>query len=492
MPEVTFSPLQHWIMESTADEVFCGSERGASKSYAVSFMLMWRIAHLKDYRAVLFRRRFTELRDTVIPELRLIARIIGEHRFHFTEGTDPRITCKATGSEIALSAAEKESDAARYQGANKNCMAFDEPQNIPENILKLVSAIVRSPEGGYRPQFYYMANPLGVGHTWLKKRFVVPARGIAQDGNVHWGQETWNHPLTGEAIALKDHWKFEVETVVDGEKIVRTREVMLAGTKMNPVLNYRRYHAQMRETLSDTYWEAWGENNWDVMAGQFYPELERWLTNTTSVSDYDLIIGSIDPGYRKTACVWLAIDREGHYRVVDDAGFMDRSHDHIAPELLARHPDWNDRTIWIMDPAGDANTTSGRSTRQLYGDYGLHAVTRTARGSRSHGWNLVRAYGNDGRLKILNTCSYTIGSLERLIFDIKKNKSGGIAEISDCEKDHGSEDQLDGDHWADALRYALEFAQLQGYDEPTLEQLRLQRAWNNPLMRPWLEKAQRR
>ena len=489
MAEITFSPLQRWIMTSTADEVFCGSERGASKSFAVDFMLMWRIAQLKDYRAVLFRRRYTELKDTVIPELRLIAQMLGERRFHFTEGNDPRVVCKQTGSEIALSAAEQESDAARYQGANKSCIAFDEPQNIPPHILQLVGAIVRGKEDGYRPQFYYMANPLGIGHAWLKERFVTPAKRLAANGNVHWGQETWIHPLTGEEIPLDKHWRFEVQTDVDGEIITRVREVMLAGTRMNPTWNYRRYHAQMRETLSETYWRAWGENDWDVMAGQFYPELENWITEGDAVGGYELIIASIDPGFRKTACVWLAVDRTGHYRVVDDAGFLDRSVDAIAPALLARHPEWEDRTIWIMDPAAEATQTSGRTTRQLYGDYGLLAVTRSPRGSRSHGWNLLRSYGNDGRLKIERACQYTTTSLEQLIFDVKKNKSGGIASVEDCEKNHGSDDKLDGDHWADALRYGLEFAQLQGYDEPTLEQLRMQQAWSNPLTRRALLKS---
>lgn len=486
MSDVTFSPLQRWIMESEADEVFCGSERGASKSFALFFMFMWRIAHLKNYRAVLFRRRFTELKDTVLPELHKIAGMINPAAFSFTEGTDPRVTCKATGSEIALSAAEQERDVARYQGANKHALGVDEPQNINPDILRMVSAVVRAPKGEYRPQFYYMANPLGIGHSWLKDRFVTPARKIAPDGNLHWGEEIWSHPITGEEIPLKDHWRLEVETDVDGHKIVRTREVMLAGTKMNPVLDYRQYHAQMRETLSEMYWEAWGENNWDVIAGQFYPELESWLTNEQEVSDYDLIIASIDPGFRKTACVWIAVDNAGRYRVVDDIGFLDTSVDIIAPELLARHPDWQDRTIWIMDPAAEANATSGRNTRQLYADYGLRAVTRAPRAARSHGWNLIRAYGNEGRLKIQRNAQYTINSLEQLVYDVKKSKSGGVADIQDAEKNHGSDNKMDGDHWADAFRYGIEFGNMRGYDEPTLEQLRMQRAWNNPLMRKML------
>lgn len=493
MPDLTYSPLQRWIMSSTADETFCGSERGASKTAATIALALLRITSpaLQRYQAVFFRRRFTELKDTSWPQIRKWSRLLNlERQLHFTEGTDPRVTCKATGSELALSAASQESDVARYQGANKHLLIVDEPQNINPDILKLMSAVVR-PDEEFRPQIFYMANPLGIGHAWLKRRFIDPARGIARDGNVHWGQDSWTHPLTGEVIPLKDHWGFDVVTNVDGIDITRTREVMLAGTKMNPVWDYRQYHAQLRDTLTDTYWQAWGENNWDLLAGEFFPELQNWVTSEQTVGDYDLIIASIDPGFRKTACVWLAVDSQGHYRIVDDAGYLDKSVDHIAPDLLAQHPEWEGRTIWIMDPAAEANLTSGRTTRSLYGDYGLHAVTRTHRSARGHGWNTMRAYGNDGRLKIQKNCEYTISSLEQLITDTKKSKSGGVADVEDCEKNHGQQDVLDGDHWADAARYALEFALLSGYDEPTLEQLRLQRAYNNPLVREMLIRSQR-
>ena len=441
----TLSPMQQWYFHSRADEVFQGSARGPGKTFAACLKEMILIRNRQDYRALIFRLNLTEIKDTIMVELKKADRFLGGGAY-FVEGQEPHIDWPETNSRITLSAAERTDHVDRHQGANFPKVIVDEAQKMQPDVLGRMSAIARSTAGEPDPQFVYLANPTGPGHEWLKQKFVNPARAIDPLGNVVHDPMYWTNPLTGVNVELNQHWKFK-------DSNGNTLETILGGTDYNPVMDAAAYHRRIGANLSNTMRKAWIENDWDMVAGQFFPEVGKWLVDFVPIDPGDRVVISIDPG-RKTGVVWAAYGRDGTCKIFDAELYMGLTADRVAPLILEKYPNLTSRATFVMDEAANAgNHAHPQNIRSVYRDYGINATTK--RSERINGWEIVRTYGNAGKLLIdQRSASLLVTSLSALVS--KEN------DPRDCDKWHGSEEGLDGDHLADSLRYNMTFAKFMG------------------------------
>jgi len=434
---------------SRADENFTGSARGASKTFAAIAKIIQRVRYRQGYRALFFRTTIKQLSENSLPEFEKVASMLGhKNALKINKNTaNLKVECPATGSQCYFSAAETSQDAERFQGANIPDVVVDEGQNVLPQVLEMIPAISRAAEGNYRPSMTWLANPNGPGHAWLRRRFIEPAKTLAPHGNIE--HPRWIHPITKQIIPIENHWNFHVDIDVDGTLVRRLMNVWLTKAHMNPALDYPAYIAQLRESLKDNYTLAsqWIENDWDALAGQFYPNVGRAASDSVSIHPYDRILCSIDQGQRKTAAVWAAVNQLGVYKIFNCRVY----HHQDIPEKADAIRGERDRVeLYIIDPsARQVLEGSGvRTVRRLYQEAGINPLVLCRSNDRRAGWEALRTGFNDATILIDKTrCRSLLDSLASLV-----TKS---SDSEDCEKSDGTDWQDDGDHLSDALRYLV-------------------------------------
>lgn len=175
--DYTPQPKQAMFHASPANEILYGGAAGPGKSHALRFeALIWclRIPGLQVY---LFRRTFPELeKNHILPALAQFPRQVceykkGDKRWEFTNG-----------SMLHFCHCQYEQDVFQYQGAEIHLLLIDELTTFTEFIYDYLRSRVRCtlpiPEQ-YKhkiPGIECGSNPGGVGHNFVKERWVDFAR----------------------------------------------------------------------------------------------------------------------------------------------------------------------------------------------------------------------------------------------------------------------------------------------------------------------------
>ena len=187
----------------------------------------------------------------------------------------------------------------------------------------------------------------------------------------------------------------------------------------------------MLENLPDKIREAWLNGNWDVFAGQYFPEFNREIHVT---DQYDIIDPSwrryvtMDYGLDMLACYWIALDpyeKAYVYRGIYEPNLIisaalekikertpsdEKIYDYFAPPDL-----WNRRQ------------DTGKSVADIFADGGIH-LTRVSN-NRTQGWLALKEYfrvykdeqeQDTSNIVILDSCTNLIRSIPQLQHDTKK------------------------------------------------------------------------
>lgn len=175
---VTFQPKQALAerLAHEADELLYGGASFSGKTY---WGLEHVIAECERYagnRALVLRRVWPSLKRDVLPRLKV--RLLGRATFH---GGDKTFTF-ANGSVLELGHLQYADDWTAYQGASYGVIFFEELTEFLRSQFENLRAWCRVPPGGdprIRPHVIATTNPGGIGHRWVKDRF-VQARGGAR------------------------------------------------------------------------------------------------------------------------------------------------------------------------------------------------------------------------------------------------------------------------------------------------------------------------
>ncbi len=158
-------------MCSTIDEALYGGAAGGGKSDAL-LMGALQFVHIPGYAAILFRRSFTDLS---LPEALMsrgqewLGRTVARWRdvtktWHFP-----------SGATLTFAYLASDADKYRYQSAAFQFIGFDELTQFPEAQYIYLFSRLRRPIGmrGVVPlRMRAASNPGGIGHQWVKNRFI--------------------------------------------------------------------------------------------------------------------------------------------------------------------------------------------------------------------------------------------------------------------------------------------------------------------------------
>jgi len=211
-------------------DIGVGGARGPGKSHAVLSQAALddcqRVPNLK----VLFLRQtgtaakvsFDDLVDKVL---------VGHIKF---ERTGMALTF-ANGSRIILGGFHYVSDIDKYIGIEYDEIIVEELNQLTEEKHTKLRGSLRTSKPNWRPRMYTSFNPGGIGHSFVKDRYVIPHR--------------------------------------EGKE----KDTRFVGStyKSNPYLN--KEYTDYLEGLKGDLGRAWREGDWDMFAGQVFSEFRREL-----------------------------------------------------------------------------------------------------------------------------------------------------------------------------------------------------------------------
>ena len=167
--DVDITTKQKMFLNADADEVMFGGAAGGGKSYGQTVDALRFALQYPKSKQLLLRRTFAELDKSLI---RTVLSWYPSEIFTYNSGM--HIGKFKNGSIIDFGYCANENDVYQYQSAEYDVIRFDELTHFTEaQYLYLISRVRGA--NSYPKQIKSSTNPGGVGHSWVKERFVDPS-----------------------------------------------------------------------------------------------------------------------------------------------------------------------------------------------------------------------------------------------------------------------------------------------------------------------------
>ena len=417
----------------TEPEALYGGAAGGGKSDALLIEAL-RQVHIPHYRALILRKTYPQLSDLVDKSQMYYRRAFPEAQYNATS----HVWVFPSGAKIWFGSMQYTKDRTNYQGKAYDFIGFDELTHFEWDEYSYMMSRNRPTGPGTRVYMRATTNPGGIGHGWVKARFITPAP-------------------PGTPI---------VETVTvrlpDGtdQQMERARVFIPSSVFDNPALlaNDPGYLASLA-SLPEAEKQALLYGSWDSFSGQVFTEWrndpahyqdQRWthVIAPFAIPKHWPIWRGYDFGFSKPFSVgWYAVDEEGRlYRIKELYGCTGRPNeglriDPVEQAKRIREAEQNDPLLrgrvihGVADPAifdesrGESIAAMmERSPHFLHWQPGDH--TRLAGKMQFH-YRL--RFAPDGRpmLQVFSSCKHFIRTLPNLVYD-----ESNVEDIDTRQEDH--------------------------------------------------------
>ena len=251
VPDYTPSERQTAFHTTSADEKLYGGAAGGGKTAAIVAESVTLALEYPGIPINLFRRTIPELNKTIKPELikQTHGYMKAGHIIYRAQGDaehEGRTYVFDNGSSITLNYLDNESDMYRYQGSEMPVIGVDELTQFPMPWIEYLMTRNRTSNPNWPVMFMAGTNPGGIGHGWVKERFIDAAE---------WGKV------------------FDV-LLPDGGK--KTRVFIPAKLDDHPDERFRRDYNKQLQSISDpNLRKALRYGDWDLFSGQVFTEFSR-------------------------------------------------------------------------------------------------------------------------------------------------------------------------------------------------------------------------
>jgi hypothetical protein len=261
------NPRQALAHSIECDELLYGGAAGGGKT---DWLIAEVIAVLMEFpgsNGAIFRRTFPQLSELGGIEQRLLNLI---PRWAGVYNASDHIWTFANGSKLRLCFCDTDKDVTKYQGAEWAILAFDQVEQFTEFQYRYLQHRLRvsgvsanlMEAAGYRPKVICTANPGGVGHGWVKRRWVDPFP-------------------TGFTV-------FRPAPSIDDED-PGTKCYVPATVDDNPEVN--EDYVRQLDRLPPAERQAMRHGDWNVHSGQRFPHF-RTATHVIEPEDLPIPVGA--------------------------------------------------------------------------------------------------------------------------------------------------------------------------------------------------------
>lgn len=393
-----------------------GGARGGGKSWVSRVKATMLALAYPGIKILLVRRTLEELEENHGRQLTEILHGYAKYRDQKKIFTFPKVDGKQ--STIRLGYCDAENDVLRYQGQEYDCIFLDEATQLTEFQFQTFKGCLRG-VNDFPKRIYVTCNPGGVGHAWVKRLFIE------------------RRYESGERA---EDYSFIQADVYDNEVLL----------EKDPD------YVNQLESLPYELRRAWLHGDWDVFAGQFFPE---WSRDTHVMAPMEIPENwrryvTIDYGMDMLAAYLIAVDEQGRVYVIRElyeGRDLGEGHKGLiiseAAKALLEMTEGETVYEWLAPPdLWGARQETGRSVADIFAEHGIY-LTKTSN-NREAGWMAVRemlklSEDESGRmvpgLRVFGTCPNLIRTLPLLRYDERH--------VNDC-----ANDPHEITHGPDALR----------------------------------------
>lgn len=430
----TPQPKQALFMKRWEDEALYGGAAGGGKSDCALAEALRQVGN-PHYKGLVLRKTYPQLADLIDRSQAIYKAAFPRAKYNDSK----HIWRFPSGAQIVFGSLHHTKDRLNYQGKAYDFIDFDELTQFTWDEYSYLMSRNRPTGPGTRVYMRAQANPGGIGHAWVKSRFITPAppmRTIYEDVKIR-------YPDGREEVRRKSR-VFVPSSVFDNAILMKNDPEYIARLAALP--------EQERKAL------LYGD--WDSFSGQVFCE---WRNDpdhyvdqlcTHVVAPFKIpptwkIMRSFDWGYARPFSVgWYAIDHGGRiYRIrelygctgtpnegvkwtASDVARKIRAIERDDPNLSGKH------ISGIADPAiyqenGGESIGELMEREGVYWDKGDH--------SRIPGKMQIHnrlAFDTEGRpsLYIFSTCIHAIRTLPALVYsqtDVEDVDTAGEDHIYD-------------------------------------------------------------
>jgi hypothetical protein len=254
-------PKQQAFHKSKVEDCFFGGSKSPGKSCALTMESVIYACEHDGSTPHLFRKTYDDLEANLIQEF---MRRVPQEAFTYDK---TRHEAKLrNGSVVKFRFIGNLQDAYRYNGRSIPWIGVDELTEHEEEAIQILRSSNRSAEG-FPVRFRATGNPGGIGHQWVKARYVDATNK---------GEHLADDKLTGGKI------QFIPATVYDGVLVER-----------DPT------YVKRLENLPETERQAYLYGNWDIFEGAFFNEFGKHNEEQPFILPADCqasLFGSLDHG----------------------------------------------------------------------------------------------------------------------------------------------------------------------------------------------------
>lgn len=396
-------------------------------------------------KQIIFRRTFADLEKSLIRvSMEMFPRDLASYN------SSKHVWKFINGSIIDFGYIDNEKDVYQYQSAEYDVIRFDELTHFTEYMYVYMISRCRG-ANTFPKGIKSSTNPGGVGHTWVKKRFID----IGEPNKIH---EVINESGTSTTRTF-------IPSLVQDNKFL---------------LENDPDYVKRLDNLPEKERKALKYGDWDIYDGVFFPEFSRRIHVVEPFdipSHWDKYI-ALDYGLDKFAVLFVAIDTKGEayiYNQIHKENLIVSEACQMLKSYMRGEPF---RMIYAPPDLWNRNRDTGKSTFEVFMDNG---ITLTKAGNnRESGWLAVKEWlkvkkrRNEqtgeleevSSLKIFNNVLTLIEYLPQLQHDDKR--------VNDC-----ATEPHELTHICDALRYFCV-----SRVSPSKEPIKHERTFNFDVERP--------
>ncbi|UVI31208.1 terminase large subunit domain-containing protein [Paenibacillus spongiae] len=374
-----------------ADEVLYGGAAGGGKSEAMLHDALKNALKYPNCKIIMFRRTFPDLERSLILRSRAIyPQSVGKYNEAKKRWTF------INGSTIEFAYMKRESDVANYQGAEYDFIYWDELTHFTLHQYTYMISRLRGSNPAIKRQIKAATNPGGVGHAWVKERFID----IGEYERIHRPTPSADEPSPGTRC-------FIPAKLQDNTKLMEADPGYLQRLENLP-------EALRRQLL---------DGNWDSFDGMAFSEWDKeiHIVKPFQIPDTWKRFRAIDYGRSAPfCCLWFAMDQDHHiyvYREAYKAGLDATDQAKLIKELS----DGERIQYTVLDSACWIPNQHGESIADTYSDIGVYcdqaSKNRINGKDRVHAWlkvledNKGRKYS---RLRVFENCRNLIRTMPSL------------------------------------------------------------------------------